>query len=526
MNYTYQIVNPQDIVLGIDHIQVEYNIVDNPPNSQNSGIVTCSLGYTLTSSTDPSQPNRTNYVVRTCIIESNRIACANNSFPNVTTDSINSIRLNIISSLGNIIVSIDITDNFGIAQNYCILISFIIVYNTGYYDIEDIVVNAYNPEAIIDYTVRPTKLGFHNRNSLLRSYHSRVSTAPVRYTNSISDVVSNCNFVPYLSVQDRYFVINYDNDETSEYAAVNLSNVKISGWTDRDIYFFEKVYADVSDPNTSINDETGLLEPLVADPYDTTEPFTLVHNMYPLSIHRNGEIVVYNNQPKGFPYVTSLFHTANVSQIKYNNSIYNPLTPYMYYRTIVAINHPTMVEILYSYLNRSYIAITTVQSSTRLYSATSISTDTVTRNLLLPIDYNILLYLESQWYRLLGTESMRIFVTNHNDEVIEYPVIMKLEGDHNWNGSLVIFRRDGVNAVTMVKDRDVDLGVMRWGLPMSFFSGGGLLGWGRHKPGYDSKYYLFSWYKILRTKRLVSANPNSTSPDDYLRYYYYYQHII
>jgi hypothetical protein len=306
-----------------------------------------------------------------------------------------------------------------------------------------------------------------------------------------------------------------------------LPDVKISGWTDRDVYFFEKVYADVSNPSVMITDRMGLLEPAIQNPESASTPFTLVHNMYPLSIHRNGEIVVYNNQPKDFPYVTSLFHTVNVSQIKYDGKVYKPLTPYMYYHTTAEIGQPTKVELLYSYLNRSYIAIATVKSSVSLYATTSrdlsnISINTVTRNILLPIDYNILFYLESQWKRLLDDESMRWFVQNYQGEDVEYPVILK--GNEDWNCNLVMFKRDSGNAVTLKKDTDVDVRIMRWDAPMSFFSGGGLLGWGRHKPGYESKYYLFSWYKIMRTKRLLSNN--TSRPDDYLRYYYYYQYII
>jgi len=523
MNYTYQVINPQDIVLGIDHIQVEYNIDNNGVPST----VGCSVNFTLTTATDPSQPNRSTYVFRTCIIPPNAVLCNN---VNVPTNNITSVKLNIISSLGNTIVSINIADNFAIAQNYCLLIKFIVIDNTIDYGVEDVIIRTYVPEEIIDYTSRPTKLESYNINGLLRNYHRRASTTPVRYTNSIADVVSNCDFVPYLAVQDRYFVINYDNDVTSEYATINLDKVKISGWTDRDIYFFEKVYADVGDPNETITDEMGLLDPLVTDPYGSAQPFTLVHNMYPLSINRNGEIVVYNNQPKDFPYVTSLFHTASVSQIKYDIKLYNPLTPYMYYRTIVEIGKPTEVEILYSYLNRYYIASARLKSSKVLSSTRSdrsspnISINTVTRNILLPIDYNMLLYLESQWDRLLGDNSMRFFVQNFKGEDVEYPVILKSSED--WECNLVMFKRDSRNAVTLKKDTDVDVTVMRWNLRMSFFAGGGLLGWGRHKSDREyalSKYYLFSWYKIMRTKRTASNTPRA---DDYLRYYYYYQYII
>ena len=518
MNYTYQVINPQDILLGIDHIQVEYNI-------DNGGSVACIVNYTLTTATDPSQSNRSTYVFRTCIITSNAVLCND---VNVPTNNITSVKLNIISSLGNTIVSINIADNFAIAQNYCLFIKFIVIDNTIDYGVEDVSIRTYVPEEIIDYTSRPTKLKSYNINGLLRNYHRRASTTPVRYTNSIADVVSNCDFVPYLAVQDRYFVINYDNDVTSEYATINLDKVKISGWTDRDIYFFEKVYADVGDPNETITDEMGLLEPLVTDPYESTQPFTLVHNMYPLSINRNGEIVVYNNQPKDFPYVTSLFFTANVSQIKYGREIYKPLTPYMYYRTITQIGQPTRVELLYSYLNRSYMANAIVES-TKVLSRTGgganiIIMNTVTRNILLPIDYNILFYLESQWNRLSGYNNMRYFVNNYQDEDVEYPVILNSNGD--WNCNLVMFKRDSVNAITLNKDTDVDVHIMRWGAPMSFFAGGGLLGWGWHRTDSEyrlSKYYLFSWYKILRTKRLASNTPRA---DDYLRYYYYYQYII
>jgi len=527
MNYTYQVINPQDIVLGIDHIQVEYNIGQNNA----IGTVGCLLNYTLTTATDPSQPNRTTYVFRTCIITSSRINCITDT--NVPTNTITSVNLNIISSLGNTIVSINIVDNFSIAQSYCVLIKFMVVDNTIDYDIEDVIIGTYVPVEAIDYTVRPTKLGSHDRNGLLRSYHRRVSTAPVRYTNSISDVVCNCNVVPYLAVQDRYFVINYDSDVTSEYAIVSLDKVKISGWTDRDIYFFEKVYADVGDPNETITDEMGLLEPMVENPAQSSIPFTIVHNMYPLSINRNGEIVVYNNQPKDFPYVTSLFHTANVSQIKYNNNkFYKPLTPYMYYRTISQIGQPTNVEILYSYLNRSYIADASVQSTKVLLKTEGITNiiimDTVTRNILLPVDYNILFYLESQWDRLLGDDSMKFFVQNYQGADVEYPVILRGNGD--WKCNLVMFKRNSGNAVTLNKNTDVDVRIMHWDAPMSFFAGGGLLGWGRHRADGEyrlSMYYLFSWYKIMRTKRLASAESgNRNRDDDYLRYYYYYQYII
>jgi hypothetical protein len=516
MNYTYQVINPQDILLGIDHIQVEYNI-------DNGGSVACIVNYTLTTATDPSQPNRSTYVFRTCIITSNAVLCDN---VNVSTSNITSVKLNIISSLGNTIVSINIVDNFIITQNYCVLIKFIVINNTINYSIEDVIIRDYVPEDIIDYTSRPTKLASYDINGLLRNYHRRTSTTPVRYTNSIADVVSNCNFVPYLAVQDRYFVINYDNDVNSEYAVVNLENVKISGWTDRDIYFFEKVYADVSDPNVTIEDSMGMLEPMVGNPELSSDPFTIVHNMYPLSINRNGEIVVYNNQPKDFPYVTSLFHTANVSQIRYGREIYKPLTPYMYYRTITKIGQPTQVELLYSYLNRSYIAIARLASSKVLLRRIGsrialININTVTRNMLLPIDYNILFYLESQWSRLLDDDSMRIYVMNYNGEDVEYPVI--LHDGNALNCNLVFFQRDSMNAIKLVTDTDLDWRIMRWDLPMSFFAGGGLLGWGRHNPEENSRYYLFSWYKILRTKRLASNTPRA---DDYLRYYYYYQYII
>jgi hypothetical protein len=522
MNYTYQVINPQDILLGIDHIQVEYYI-------NNGGSVACIVNYTLTTATDPSQPNRTTYVFRTYIIRSNPVLCNN---VNVPTNTITSVKLNIISSLGNTIVSINIADNFAIAQNYCVLIKFIVINNTIDYGIEDVIIRTYVPEEIIDYTSRPTKIASYDINGLLRNYNRRASTTPVRYTNSIADVVSNCNFVPYLTVQDRYFVINYDNDVTSEYASINLDKVKISGWTDRDIYFFEKVYADVSDPSVMITNEMGLLEPRVQNPAQSSIPFTIVHNMYPLSINRNGEIVVYNNQPKDFPYVTSLFHTANVSQIRYGREIYKPLTPYMYYRTITQIGQPTRVELLYSYLNRYYISITIIQSVKQLgyiraqerETTSRIDIDNVTRNILLPIDYNILFYLESQWERLLGGDSMRFFVQSYQDEDVEYPVILNGNGD--WNCNLVMFKRDSVNAITLNKDTDVDVHIMRWGAPMSFFAGGGLLGWGLHETDGEyrlSKYYLFSWYKILRTKRLASNTPRA---DDYLRYYYYYQYII
>ncbi len=539
MNYTYQVITPRDIILGISRldIEIEYGINNNNSNNNASGgTAGCPIGYTLTITTDPSQPNRTTYIFRTCIITDGQIVC---SGYNISTTNINSVTLNFISSIGNTIVSIRIDDNFSIAQNYCLVITFIVIDNAITQDVEDIIISTYYPEGIIDYVSRPTKLGSHDKNKLIRNYHNRVVTNPVRYTNSISDVVSNCNFVPYLAVQDRYFVINYKDDVTSEYATVSLPDVKISGWTDRDIYFFEKVYADVSDPSVTIDDAMGLLEPSVAEPYNSTEPFTpynstepftIVHNMYPLSIHRNGEIAVYNNQPKDFPYVTSLFHTANVSQIRYGDSVYKPLTPYMYYRTITQIDQPTKIELLYSYLNRFYIAIARLESSkvlSRINDGTSyIDISTITRNILLPVDYNMLFYLESQWDRLLGGENMRIFVMNHNNVSVEYPVILKNEGDQYWNCSLVIFKKDSGSANTLVKDNDIDVRIMRWNNPMSFFSGGGLIGWGRHKPGYDSKYYLFSWYKIMHTKRLASVNMNNTRPDDYLRYYYYYQYII
>ncbi len=520
MNYTYQVITPQDIVLGINRIEVEYNV----NTDSGSGVIGCNIGYTLTIYDDPSQPNRSTYIFRTCIITSNQIACDNDS---INTSSVTSVNLNFISSIGSTIVSIRIEDNFSLVQNYCLTIVFIVINNSFMQEIEDVIIDEYSPEDIIDYVRRPTSLGSYDKNRLLRGYHERVSTAPVRYTNSISDVVSNCNFVPYLAVQDRYFVINYEGNETSEYAVVNLGNVRISGWTDRDIYFFEKVYADVSDPDTIITDEMGLLEPLVDDPYNSTQPFTLVHNMYPLSIHRNGEIVVYNNQTKDFPYITSLFYTANVSQIRYERKVYKPLTPYMYYRTIAEIGKPTKIELVYSYLNRFNVVRTYLQSLKDLLGDT-ISIGTVTRNLLLPIDYNILFYLESHWNRLLGDESSRIFVKNHNDEAVEYPVIIQMGGDNNQHYSLVIFRRDSGNSVTLSKDRDVGMSFIPWEAPLSFFAGGGLLGWGAHKPGGEdslSIYYLFSWYKILRTKRLTSST-STPMQDDYLRYYYYYQHII
>jgi len=526
MNYTYQVITPRDIILGISRLDIEYSINNNNGNNNASGsTVGCSVGYTLTMSTDPSQPNRTTYIFRTCIIEDNQIVCRDH---NISPSDINSVTLNFISSIGNTIVSIRIDDNFSIARNYCLVITFIIIDNVITQDFDDIIVSDYDPEDIIDYAKRPTKLSSHDKNRLIHNYHDRVSKASVRYTNSISDIVSNCNFVPYLAVQDRYFVINYKDDVTSEYATVSLPDVKISGWTDRDVYFFEKVYADVSNPSVMITDRMGLLEPAVEDPESPSIPFTIVHNMYPLSINRNGEIVVYNNQPKDFPYVTSLFHTANVSQITDGDKIYKPLTPYMYYRTIAKIGQPTEVEILYSYLNRFYIASASVQS-TKVVSDTggeenTINIDTVTRNILLPIDYNMLFYVESQWSRLLENDDMRIFIQNYQRNNVEYPAI--LNNPSEWSCKLVMFKRDGSNAVTLDKQIDIDMNVMRWDTPMSFFSGGGLLGWGRHQPNRESKYYLFSWYKILRTKRLVSNTSNTPRPDDYLRYYYYYQHII
>jgi len=524
MNYTYQVINPQDIVLGIDHIQVEYNIDNNGVPST----VGCSVNFTLTTATDPSQPNRSTYVFRTCIITSNPVLCNN---VNVPTDNITSVKLNIISSLWNTIVSINIADNFAIAQNYCLLIKFIVIDNTIDYGVEDVIIGTYVPEEIIDYTSRPTKLESYNINGLLRNYHRRASTTPVRYTNSIADVVSNCDFVPYLAVQDRYFVINYDNDVTSEYATINLDKVKISGWTDRDIYFFEKVYADVSDPSVMIINEMGLLEPRVQNPAQSSIPFTIVHNMYPLSINRNGEIVVYNNQPKDFPYVTSLFFTANVSQIEYGRKIYKPLTPYMYYRTITKMNARTEVEILYSYLNRYYITSASVQS-VKVLSDTGgeeniINMNTVTRNILLPIDYNMIFYLESQWDRLLDDDSWKVFVSNYNGEAVEYPVLRHDGSERKCN--LVIFRKNSTNAINLNADTDLDLHIMRLKASISFFAGGGLLGWGWHRNDGEytlTKYYLFSWYKIMRTKRLVSNISSAPRPDDYLRYYYYYQYII
>jgi hypothetical protein len=105
-----------------------------------------------------------------------------------------------------------------------------------------------------------------------------------------------------------------------------------------------------------------------------------------------------------------------------------------------------------------------------------------------------------------------------------YPTI--IEDNNNWECNLIVFRRDGNEAVSLIKGTDVDVSIMRWDSPMSFFAGGGLLGWGRHREHYDSKYYLFSWYKILRAKRLVLNTSNTPRSDDYLRYYYYYQHII
>jgi hypothetical protein len=517
MTYRYQVIAPRDIILGISRLDIEYSVAS-------SSVVGCSIDYTLTISTDPSRPNRTTYTFRTCIITNSQIACSGND---VNTADINSVTLNFISSIGNTIVSITIYDNFSIAQNYCLVIKFIVIDNAITQYLYDIIVNNYVPEDVIDYAKRPTKLGSYDKNKLIHNYHNRVSNSSVRYTNSISDVVSNSNFVPYLAVQDRYFVINYKNDETSEYANVEFPNIRISGWTDRDIYFFEKVYADVSDPNVTITDAMGLLEPKVDDPYNSTEPFTLVHNMYPLSINRNGEIVVYNNQAKDFPYVTSLFHTANVSQIKYNNKIYKPLTPYMYYRTITEINKPTQVEILYSYLNRFPITIATLQSfkSTHPLDISTVtrpilSIDTVTRNVLLPVDYNILFYLESLWSRLAyNGDSKRIFVTNYGGHNIEYPVI--IQDISNLNCNLLLFRSN--QAIILDAATDLDVRIIGLGEPMSYFAGGGLLGWGRHNPGYESRYYLFSWYKIMRTKRKSSNIPEA---DDYLRYYYYYQYII
>jgi hypothetical protein len=78
----------------------------------------------------------------------------------------------------------------------------------------------------------------------------------------------------------------------------------------------------------------------------------------------------------------------------------------MYYLTKVEIDKPTKVEILYSYLNRFDIVIATLESSkvlstTRVGPSSLIDMSTVTRNILLPVDYNILFYLESQWSRLL-----------------------------------------------------------------------------------------------------------------------------
>jgi hypothetical protein len=539
MNYRYEIITPRDITLGIRRLDIEYSINNSNGNNNASGsIIGCYTGYTLTASTDPSQPNRTTYIFRTCIITNGQIVCGDN---NINTAAINSVTLNFISSVGNTIVRITIYDNFSIAQNYCLVIKFIVIDNAITQDLDDIIVNNYVPEDVIDYAKRPTKLGSYDKNKLIHNYHNRVSSASVRYTNSISDVVSNCNFVPYLAVQDRYFVINYENDVTSEYANVELPNIRISGWTDRDIYFFEKVYADVSDPNVTITRQMGLLEPKVNNPYNSSQPFTLVHNMYPLSINRNGEIVVYNNQAKDFPYVTSLFHTANVSQIKYGNQIYKPLTPYMYYRTISEINKPTKVEILYSYLNRFSVAIATLQSlksirflPTRGRLLPILDISTVTRNVLLPVDYNVLFYLESIFdYNYFGQteimrggpngndDSRRIFVTNYNGDDIDYPVI--IQSGSKWNCNLLLFQRSGSEAINLNVTTDLDVRIIGLGEPMSYFAGGGLLGWGRHNPGYESRYYLFSWYKVMRTKRKAS---NTQKADDYLRYYYYYQYII
>ena len=529
MNYTYQVITPRDIILGISRLDIEYSTNNNNGNNNASGsTVGCPIGYTLTISTDPSQPNRTTYIFRTCIIEDGKIVCRAH---NISPSDINSVTLNFISSIGNTIVSIRIDDNFSIAQNYCLVITFIVIDNAITQDVEDIIISTYDPEGIIDYVSRPTKLGSHDKNKLIRNYHNRVVTNPVRYTNSISDVVSNCNFVPYLAVQDRYFVINHKDDVTSEYATISLPDVKISGWTDRDIYFFEKVYTDVSDPSVMITDEMGLLEPRTQNPTRSSIPFTIVHNMYPLSINRNGEIVVYNNQPKDFPYVTSLFHTANVSQIKYDGKVYKPLTPYMYYHTTAEIGQPTKVELLYSYLNRSYIAIDRLESL-KVLSAIGgrtniINMSTVTRKILLPIDYNMLFYLESQWDRLLGDDSWKVFVSNYNGEAVEYPVLRHDGSEQNCN--LVIFQKNNTNAINLNADTDLDLPIMRWNASISFFAGGGLLGWGWHRNDGEytlTKYYLFSWYKIMRTKRLVSNTSNTPRPDDYLRYHYYYQYII
>jgi hypothetical protein len=144
----------------------------------------------------------------------------------------------------------------------------------------------------------------------------------------------------------------------------------------------------------------------------------------------------------------------------------------------------------------------------------------------LPIDYNILFYLEGRWDRLWGDESSRIFIANYQGDSIEYPVIVN--GGGGWGErscNLVIFKRSDSDSVILDKYADVNVSVIRWDGPMSFFAGGGLLGWGMHKLEGGSKYYLFSWYKILHTKRLLPT-ANIARADDYLRYYYYYQHII
>jgi hypothetical protein len=159
-----------------------------------------------------------------------------------------------------------------------------------------------------------------------------------------------------------------------------------------------------------------------------------------------------------------------------------------------------------------------------LHANTLIDIDTVTRNILLPVDYNILFYLESQWDRLWGDEGSRIFDRNYQGDSIEHPVIIQYNRGIACN--VVIFQKGNNNAIKLVANVDLDLRIIHWGAPLSFFAGGGLLGWGKHKLDDNSKYsryYLFSWYKILHTKRLTSGIDRA---DDYLRYYYYYQYII
>jgi hypothetical protein len=96
MNYTYQIITPRDIILGISRLDIEYNISnnngnDNGNNNASGSSIGCSIDYTLTVSTDPSQPNRITYIFRTCIITNGRIMCYDDN--NIRISDINSVTL-------------------------------------------------------------------------------------------------------------------------------------------------------------------------------------------------------------------------------------------------------------------------------------------------------------------------------------------------------------------------------------------------------------------------------------------------